>query len=129
MRKYIVRNMIRILKKSFKTYPAVYIYYYITVNNEEYENFLKNNPKDIDPNVDMSNNEDIERIVSYAINHFRNSRGYNKNGISNVLISKCVTINDISYDYIKNIIKYPYKIGKFNKFIYDKNTIKKQYIF
>ena len=118
IREKVVSEMINILQKY--NHSAVFeLFYYVKVDNDEYEKHLRNSPC-----VCEDETISFDARVEISLDRFRNSRGYNLfgDGMSLVHMSKTITINNIAFDYIRDIMEFPIddcEGCEFIRFVYD----------
>ena len=118
IREVVVSEMINILQK-YKYSIVFELFYDVKVDNGEYEKHLRNSPY-----VCEDESVSFDTRVEMSLDRFRNSCGYNLfgEGMSLVHMSKTITINNISFDYIRDIMKFPINDCKgceFIRFVYD----------
>ena len=87
-----------------RKFPVFSVDFYISAGNNEIECYLGKHADKEDWNGNPLNDEEIESNVKKKIEDFRNSGDYDLNGTSKLKIRKTLSLPDIRYDTIYDIV-------------------------
>ena len=105
-RKAFIETMVTMLKSDSNSYPVRVVYFEVDVDTAEYIKHIMHIEEVSDCNYGT-----VEERIDKAVQKFENNKGYNilPNNRSLLLCRKFYTVDQVSYDFVNEIVELPLK--------------------
>ena len=105
-RKAFIETMVTMLKSDSNSYPVRVVYFEVDVDTAEYIKHIMHIEEVSDCNYGT-----VEERIDKAVQKFENNKGYNilPNNRSLILCRKFYNVDQVSYDFVKEIVEHPLK--------------------
>ena len=105
-RKAFIETMVTMLKSDSNSYPVRVVYFEVDVDTAEYIKHIMHIEEVSDCNYGT-----LDERIDKAVQKFENNKGYNilPNNRSLILCRKFYTVDQVSYDFVNEIVEHPLK--------------------
>lgn len=102
----LIETMVTMMKSGNNGYPVRVAYFEVDVDTADYIKHIMHTEEISDCNYGT-----VEERIDKAVQKFENDKGYNvlPNNRSLVLCRKFYTIDQVSYDFVNDIVEHPLK--------------------
>ena len=104
--KAFIETMVTMLKSGSNSYLIRVVYFEVDVDTADYIKHIMHTEEISDCNYGT-----VEERIDKAVQKFENNKGYNilPNNRSLILCRKFYTVDQISYDFVNDIVEHPLK--------------------
>ena len=102
--KYKTIDIMKQLLDFAKNLPIILVEFDVMTNNKFIEEYIITHVERTDWEGNPLSDDEIQKTIYDAMKRFYNSKGYNKFGISTLTIRKFMTLQNITYDNIYEIV-------------------------
>ena len=105
-RNCLIEKMVTIMRSGNNRYPVRVVYFEVDVDTAEYIKHIMHIEEVSDCNYGT-----VEERIDKALQKFENNKGYNilPNNRSLILCRKFYTVDQVSYDFVNEIVEHPLK--------------------